>query len=454
MDANMIEKHSSSELEMSAIGVIFTNDKKAGLCISQLTEDDFTVKDYRKIFHYSKKCYEENAVIDEGLIYQEMKDMKEDVPSLKKQVLKSVNVTDVKKVESYIEKLKSFTFRRKSYNHVHEILKKINDTTSEDEEIRKGFSDIIEQTSSIALGSAMNTYEIHEKESEEYVNLKTSLKEFQIIYNKGGNGRGQTELVFARPGHGKTFYLFRRAGEFARAGEKGIMFHLEDTKVEAARRVDAVLNPNKFEEENKNILIDTTRFLDDIIQSVRYYHAKIGIKYFTVDHLGRVKVRGYSAKDKNSAMIEVSNRLTDLCSELDMLGMFTVQPRKSYESRKGYENILREEDLKGATEIFEDAFVVTTLFRPNIYPELRLDGKIKDISYKNKGDLTHHYDSVFSTQIKNRRERLTDDMFQWIQHGNILLSEREYRKMSENNSTDEIKTENNIKVSNDDYIPF
>lgn len=428
-EQNYLEKLSSENAEMSTIGSMFQNNQALIYGITQLEKKDFTRSLYSEIFEQIKSSYDKEGRIDRYVIQEELRKRKNgDSNSFEIAIKKSIAFSDPESMENYCKTLKEYTFRREVYIAGNDLQGKALDMSTPEDEIYRSIDAAKESEFRTNPDVARTSTQIKKDNQKEIPQLKTGLHEWDsILYKNGGRGLGTTELVFARPGHGKTFYLFRKEAQLARNGYIGLHFHLEDTDKEASDRIDAVIDPRKYKEINDKILvIDNHRYLHEIVKDVRYYKHKYGIKWFSADHLGRIRVAGFRSNDKVASMIEVSNTLTDLSKDEGLHGMFPVQPNKSYKTRTGWSNLLREEDLKGATEIFEDAFVVTTLMRPNIYPELRVG--FQGDAVKSPYNTEVPYDSVFVTQIKNRRQRITGEFIHMVQDGNALLMSSEYNQ--------------------------
>lgn len=424
----------SQELETSVLGSIFVNENAAHHAFNNLTGKEFISSDiFRNIFNTAAKQYDKKYEVDKTLLFSYYETRKEESFKYKNAIKKCMNFCKPGEIETHCQKLRELHLRRKLNKekmnfHPTDMSTPMNEIVSKLDDM----ADLsYEENPDIARTSA----EIKEDASDRKPQLETGIHEWDSwFYENGGLGLGTTEIIFGRPGHGKTYYLFRKEGEIAKEGNLVLHFHLEDTAEEAANRIDAVIPPDEYHDENSNILVITEhRYLGDIIRDIRYYCQNYDIKAVGVDHIGRVKVRGFGAGKKNQAMIKASNDLTDLCNDIDVLGMFSAQPNKSYKKRKGWSNLLREEDLKYATELFEDAFVVTTLLRPNIYPELRTTGELPygDSESKHLIEGPHEekypYNSLFLTQIKNRRQKLTESFLKMVQVKDKLYTLNEYK---------------------------
>lgn len=459
--ANPKDLLSSPDMEMSVVGSIFKNDQAAYFALNHLEKRDFYNEIYAEIFEVVYKKYEDTNDVDKNIIEAYFRThKKDDYYKYITGINKSINFCDPEKIEDYCLELKKMTLRRDYVGFGEKLVMKASDLSIPDNEVRKLIDNANELEFRTNPDVAIKASEIDPNEDTED-QLITGVPEWDnSFYKEGGRGLGTTELIFGRSGHGKTYYLMRKECQLAMNGYKGLHFNLEDTLHQSAIRIRAVMDTGAKRKHMDNIMvIDQHRYLHEIIKDIRFYVHKYDIKWVGVDHLGRVKVSGYNAKEKNQAAIEVSNQLTDLCDDLDIFGMFPVQPNKSYKQRKGWDNLLREEDLKGASEIFEDAFVVTTLFRPNLYPELR--GGVANQKYvKDYNGSEAHYDSLYLTQIKNRRQGVTGNWLHMIQNGSALYTKREFKELQEQ-GFERTKFENSNRNSNpphpadiEDDIPF
>jgi len=440
---------SSVDTEMSVIGSVFINYNSLVYAVSQLDDKDFYNKNYSKIFQVVKHHYEKNGNIDRFEVEAYLKTHENsNADKLINEINKSTNFCNPSNIENYCRNLKQISTRREIYRKSIELQSKALDTDINEGDLYKEIDKIKEVQYRSNPEIARTSTQIKKDSKGDQPLLDTGIKEWdEWFYSKGGRGLGTTELIFARPGHGKTFYLFKKVGAFAMQNNIGLHFHLEDTDIEASERIDAVIPPSMYRELNDNILvIDKHKYLHDIVKDIRYYKHKYGIKWVSIDHMGRIQVAGFRADNILAAQIESTRELTDLFKELNIHGCITIQPNKSYKGRSGWDNLLREEDLKGATEIFEDAFVVTTLLRPNIYPELRV-GVGSDSAVKSPDGKEVHYDSIFVTQLKNRRQRIVNEFLHMVQKDNAIYTEREFR----NKFSKESEVDNNVY---EDQAPF
>lgn len=431
----------SKELETSVLGSIFVDDSAAHHAFNHLDGKEFISNEiFRNIFLTAKSQYNEDYEIDKKMLFSYYETRKDESVKYKNAIKKCMNFCNPADIKKHCKKLKELHLRRELHKAKHNF---------HPCDMSTPMSEIVSQLDGMADLSYSEDPDIartSEQIKEEYSvepQLTTGIEDWDTwFYKNGGLGLGTTELIFGRSGHGKTYYLFRKEGEIAKQGNLVLHFHLEDTALEASNRIDAVIDPEEYHDENDNILVITDhRYLGDIVRDIRYYCHNYNIKAVGVDHIGRVKCK--DTRKKNKTMIRASNTLTDLCKDMGVLGMFSAQPNKSYKKRKGWENLLREEDLKYATELFEDAFVVTTLLRPNIYPELRTTGKLAYGSETGSQHLVEGprgdkfpYNSLFLTQIKNRRQKLTETFLKMVQIDDKLHTIDEFKGLDGSSNDD------------------
>lgn len=420
MDNKIIPIPYNEKIETNAIGVMTLDDNALRYAIDTLSDEDIYDEINSFNFNMIKKIYEDSGSCNLDILYRRF-ELTKGKKSYKNEarIATGREYGDVDGINDYCVELKKFTYRRK----LHELEPKnlASNLSMDVKEINKKLESILDYSRGIKNGeSNLTTYEAIEKGKRERIKMKTGIPVWDNdFYSKGGSELGTTELIFGRPGHGKTFYMILKEAMFAKNNHSGLHFQLEDEAGETGKRIIAVLPGSENRHIANRILVneDETN-LDSIIDTIISTKNKKNIKWISIDHLGRIKVPEHRY-DRVAAMTEITNSLTDLCKQENIFGMFSVQPNKSWKGRKAWDNQLREEDLKGASELFEDAFIVTTVFRPNIYPELRVDegGVPRVLDHKgNKVD----YDSVFVTKIKSRRQQIRNEYLHLIQDGNRL----------------------------------
>lgn len=416
------------EAEKYVVCFSLKSEENASYVTAKIEEEDFIDNGWKLAYSAVKRYFDKYQTVSRQVVEDVLSKRIEKSKHYIDEIENSIHFVDNKSYEIYSSELKSLTQLRSVYNNAQKLQSKVLDDSVDYPTILSDVQGFGKNLFSEKENTARKPSEILSEE-EKIELLKTNVDKFdKILYPRGGRNLGGTNLIFSRPGHGKTYYVFLMSSLFQAQGYKGIHFSLEDTPREMALRASNQIYTKGHKELIDNLMIDTEkRWLHDIVQSIRYYKYHYDISFVNVDHLGRVKVKGIPLDNKLASQIEVSNTLTDLCNELNILGQFPVQPNKADKRKRGWDNLLTEDDLKGATEIFEDAFVVTTLFRPNQYRELRTEdgSQIKLWNYGAKHtdeqNTVSHYDSVFATKIKDRRSRLENSFIHFVQDGDYRI---------------------------------
>ena len=230
--------------------------------------------------------------------------------------------------------------------------------------------------------------------------------DYQGMYDEAGSHKGQTEVIFGHPKHGKSVYAIYRACGYLKAGYRGLYITMEDTYIKIRQRLGQQLGDDTPYLDSM-ILADRslgTRNLDDVTTFLRYHKIVDKIDFAVIDYLQRIPVKGLSARDEVQKVMEVSNRLTDLANELDLLVLLLAQPHRIEKTRTGWAQFPDVSDLYGSSAIEKDAFLATAVFRPNQVETLcnfdNTTGRI--LSIRNWDGHSVNPNSVYVRQRLNR----------------------------------------------------
>jgi hypothetical protein len=361
----------------------------------QISDDEIKDRKAKKIFTYAKNIYKDFGEIDTSILYRIIRKSEQRGEEIVEQLEKAVFDCIPEDIDKYINAIKLNNVRNEAIEIAQTIIDKANSPSVSISELSDTFGDFknIELHQKNSVKTLEEVHSEDNDETKEYLTYGSELLD-NDYFRFGGRALGETKLILGVSGHGKSYYAVMLSAMLARQGQTGIYIPLEDTTGEYAKRASVHIPLS-----NKHFLIsERVRTLSQIVSTVISYKKKFGIKWIVIDHLGRVKHN--SIKDRIERQIYVSNELTDLCEDIKINGNFLVQPKKPSERRRGYENFLDKYDIKGASELFEDAFVIDSLIRPNEYEELTHGSKVESPN----GDMVD-YNSVFVKQIKNRRQK-------------------------------------------------
>lgn len=240
----------------------------------------------------------------------------------------------------------------------------------------------------------------------------------------GGLEPGQTLVVGARPGCGKSAFGVQIALDNAKGGRGCLFLSLEMTVEELVDRsishlamVDSMdlkrggLSRNDGEAvdyaENQFINLpilfyDGDPSLDRILTTIRSEHRRHGLSLFVLDFIQRVKTP--AIKDRHDLMIgHISRSLTQLAKELRIAGVLLSQfNRTGAESPKLHH-------LEGGGVIEQDAHKAILLVKKTDDDAPVKEQEIKMILAKNRGGMTGSVPVLFKKHLSMFRELSSHD---------------------------------------------
>lgn len=423
---------SDNKSEMGIIGCMLESNIISKRILSELTENHFNGLN-RFLFKLCGKSYERAGKCSkhfiENTIEQNLSGDKKE--KLLRSIKSAYALSNKNDINIYIDSVKLLHYKKLCSQLGEEIAKKSRSSEYEKEDLDELFFKFKQiRFNENTDKNYFTSKEIKESE-DELESLTTNNRVFnEIIYKHGGLEKGTLESVCMISGHGKTFYSMKKGAALAMAGHRGAIFYLEDKKIRASKRIDALIDPDKYPEENANFMVvSRRRRLDQIISDILTLVYNEGIEWVILDHMGKTRHRDlYNRTDVER---EVSSALSDVAVDEGLNITQNIQtPKSSRYGKNGWQKAPDIEALKGAGEIVEDSVVVTVGFRPNNIPELIVNENFNEEKFvKNpKGEYVN-YNSVFIRQVKNRR--IMPSALEWIpmiQDGKELLWVSEAKK--------------------------
>ncbi len=258
--------------------------------------------------------------------------------------------------------------------------------------------------------------------------IKTGLTDLDRML--GGWHRKELTILAARPGMGKSAFLFSSALSAAKQGTSSLIFSMEmPTKMVTQRMLsDAVWNrqtPIPYEtfsrglsewdiqrlEEarQKNLKLPIT--IDDqpglsaseIRSRVKRHIERLDaagqrLDVVIIDHLGKVKASDRYAGHKVHETGEKTNAFAEMGKELDVAVIAAHQLNRGVEGRENKRPGLS--DLRDSGDVEQDAETVMFLYRPAYYLQQRVDGVTKDDERKQLlSEVAHDLEAIIA---KNR----------------------------------------------------
>jgi len=254
------------------------------------------------------------------------------------------------------------------------------------------------------------------------------------MYSKVGSHKGTTEVVFGLTKHGKTRYAKWRTAQYLKQGYKGIYYTAEDRDSSIQ---DSMWRLLEDKELGENLIIaDKSQGVDDLtslMNLIRYWNAKIDIDFVVVDYLQRIPVHEIPFYEEGQRIITCSNNLTDLANQQAFFGLMLAQPHRLEKHRKGWFMEPNIHDLYGSSALEKDAFVATSVFRPNQVESLQVTDEYGELTaVQDASEQNTHRNSVFIRQQIVREGELLTSRYQFIDSDRGLLKNSEFRKLEEN----------------------
>lgn len=372
--------------------------------ISAMVHDDQSLKIYQSLLDkrhfYDKKNRADFLAVQEGaMVEADIRDMV------------------IENHEYYAQSLKEMQLKRMIYDSCGVLLTDIQNGKGLDEVLPKIHK--LQDASSLDTNhKGLSIAEIEERqEHTRTFDPIFNSYDFGDFYEHAGCFKGQTEVIFGHPKHGKTAYAIYRAAGFLEAGNKGLYITMEDTHIKIKNKFEQQLGPNHSYKHNLFISDRSigTKDLDDVCKFLRYHKVVDNIDFAVVDYIQRIPVKGLGANDEVARVVEASNRITDLANELDMLILLLAQPHRIDKGRRDYQMFPEVHDLHGSSAIEKDAFVATSIFRPNQVDSLcnfNHANELLDVTSPSGGKINRN--SIFARQRLNREDEKSTKWMQLI----------------------------------------
>jgi replicative DNA helicase len=234
-------------------------------------------------------------------------------------------------------------------------------------------------------------------------------------YATGGSRRTQLEYVLGISSHGKTHYMTFLAQLYARMGLNVDWFQFENSSYSTVRNfANYATSDNARKLLFKNIRVtDKCRTIQDVTLSLRRLAHKRKIDVVIVDYIQAIGCA--TERDPRMKVNVISEALRDSAKDYDCYIVCGSQVGRD-KTRKGYKSFPALQDAKESSNIEQDAFIVSSVFRPNAVDELRAGDRV--ISYEDN-TITMPRNTVYVRQVKNRDQQIyhTPLTFEHTEHG-------------------------------------
>jgi replicative DNA helicase len=238
----------------------------------------------------------------------------------------------------------------------------------------------------------------------------------------GGYHKGQQVIIAARPGMGKSTWLFNEIKVACQGGFKCALFNLEMTTHEvnlnlmalvAGISVQDLRNGDVSDQQIKELIaaiekiaewnlwvFDSINDMDEIVTEFRILNRKFDIDYFCLDYLQLCQSKKRGSREEIVSDMSRRFKLMTKPGDCDCVNLILSQLSRAVESRGGDKRPILS-DLRESGAIEQDADVIQFLFRPSYYG-LDQMGDVEDVTEiivaKNRGGsgITETIEVVFN----------------------------------------------------------
>jgi replicative DNA helicase len=237
----------------------------------------------------------------------------------------------------------------------------------------------------------------------------------EYYYATGGSRRAQLEYVLGISSHGKTHYMTFLAEMYARQGNTIDWFQFENSSYSTVRNFAAYASNDKDRQKlfSKIRITDKCRSIQDVTLAMRRISHKRKLDIVVVDYVQAVSAHGF--RDPRERINFISEKLRESAKDFDCYIIAGSQVARD-KTRKGYKSWPGLQDAKESSNIEQDAFIVTSVFRPNSVDELRRGDRVLSLEDET---VTIPKNALYFRQVKNRDQELdaTAKLLQHTEHG-------------------------------------
>jgi len=296
----------------------------------QIKANDFYLPTHKAIYEAIQILTTKNLPIDEEFIKKELIKLKIFDESVLLEVLVANPAANV---NAYCEEIKEKSKQRELLKLTNTIKRSVvEDMNSADETINEVLQQIkqIEDNDSSGykaqnLNEAIQEFESMPKKPK----YETGIHTIDTHFN-GGLELAQLVMVGGEKGAGKTAFSLQFLYNVS-MGFKCAFLSYEMPKWKIASRAKLAKLDNT--QQNNMFILDKGRDISQIEKSIRTL-AKSGFKFFTIDSLMKITNKHFVGK-RNEQISDITDRLSKLCVELDIIIILIVQVSKE-DLKSGY----------------------------------------------------------------------------------------------------------------------
>jgi len=446
-DDQMKQPQSAPEIEYGVLGWALMDPYRVTVVCNRLNETDFAESKNRLVFKIIKSLYENDKKVDVISVEQQLKEQGHDGKVTGNDLL-SMSQYSGSDIEEQIDILRDKATRRnlsQGMKQLHPKIFEVGISTGELVTELQRLQDGMIQEIEIPGLTPLQIYQ-RDQNRPKYDRLELGIPFFDNnFYRDAGSHKGTTEVIFGHTKHGKSRYAMWKTAQYLKQGYKGLYYIAEDTDSAVQDGIWKLMDAENRELAENLIIADKASGVNDlesVVNLIRYWNAKNNLDFVLVDYLQRIPVRGIQYHEEGSRIATCSNQITDLANQEAFFAMMLAQPHRIEKHRKGWSSEPEIQDLYGSSAIEKDAFIATSVFRPNMMESLRVcypDGQLKTVRDTNENEVDKN--SVFIRQKIIRKAQLYTSPFQFIDtNEGFKFPEQVQRERNENHNKPYVPT--------------
>ena len=387
----------SIEAEQAVLGCVLIDENEAQINIlDQLKENDFYSGAHRTIFNAMYQLYRENKPVDFITLTSKLEEFKSlnDVGGLNYITTLSNVVPSAANYNNYLDIVSKNSVLRKLIKVSEQIIENSFDSNNQKEALafaEKSIFDVgSDETSdgltSIDFAEVLDDYDEKLRNPEKFNGIQTGFYALDKLIH--GLNKGNLYVIGARPGMGKSAFVFNISTNIAVSGEKVAIFSLEMPKRQLAERmicglarVDMgkyksqslsfkeieAMNEANMKISNAGIFADDGSFNTpmSILSKCRKLKREKGLDLVVIDYLQLMGNGKNKSENRQQEVSEMSRMLKVMARELDVPVLLLSQLSRTCETRHNKRPLLS--DLRESGAIEQDADVVMFIYRDDYY---------------------------------------------------------------------------------------
>lgn len=387
------------DLEQAVLGALMLETRSLNDVVGFLRPEHFYTEQHKEIYTAIQSLYAAGDPIDMRIVVQELRRMGKIelvggafyIAELTSKVSSSANI------EHHVRILQEQYLKREFIQLASSLHHKAYDDTVDVFEMIDWATQGIQNTMDKNLGGQQDKHvkeiavkavlDLQARMGGTFTGIHSGFESLDRILN--GHKPGDLVILAARPGMGKTSFMFQEATQMAERGLPVGFFSLEMPSIQLVGRAacsEAEVDNDKFQKgildeyefkavmeafgkiSNLPLFIDDTAMLNilDLRARAHRWKMKHGIKAIFVDFIQLVKVLNEGGMNRDQEIGVVTRTLKAIAKELELPVIAISSLSRAAETRGG-DKRPQLSDLRESGNIESDADVVIFIYRPEYY---------------------------------------------------------------------------------------